>query len=395
MKLVTGEKGLDHVIRWVHISDVFTATNWVQGGELLFVTNPSIENNMSALLTLVSSISQKSLAGLVINSDIPVSAFPESIIELGNKLEFPIFVLPWKIKLVEVTQEVCTLILNDQVEEASTNHIIEEILFENFLEPKTIINRAKFYGYDLTTSHRVFIISMRNFDTYTQTKGASTQIQINELKNYFKKLLQKTLQAMDRKILIKIRNTCFVIICPVKNPTIENPTAIAEEILKIFESYAPSLNLLFGIGEHYPNLIDLKKSFKEAEFALAVAKKHKKGGPVCAYKDIGLFKLFLNIEDTNLLHRYVEETLGQLIQYDERYHTDFTHTLQVYLECNENISLVAETMFAHRSTIKYRLKRVEEILGFSLSSSQNRLNINIAFILSEFLHYVHSDGSLL
>jgi DNA-binding PucR family transcriptional regulator len=89
----------------------------------------------------------------------------------------------------------------------------------------------------------------------------------------------------------------------------------------------------------------------------------------------------------------VEDTLGALIQYDEKYHTDFTYTLQVYLECNENISLVAETMFAHRSTIKYRLKRIEEIIGFSLSQSQNRLNVNIAFILREFLHYVHSDGN--
>jgi len=45
----------------------------------------------------------------------------------------------------------------------------------------------------------------------------------------------------------------------------------------------------------------------------------------------------------------------------------------------------AERMFVHRSTLLYRLKKIEEILTIELSDSENRFNLKLALEIGKFL----------
>ncbi len=53
----------------------------------------------------------------------------------------------------------------------------------------------------------------------------------------------------------------------------------------------------------------------------------------------------------------------------------------VFLDSNFDIEKASEILFLHRNTISYRLKRIEEILGYNFHSLPARLNIYIALSL--------------
>lgn len=59
--------------------------------------------------------------------------------------------------------------------------------------------------------------------------------------------------------------------------------------------------------------------------------------------------------------------LEPLTRYDQVHGGDLVHTLQCYFEFGGNASRTAEALFLHRNGLLYRLNRVEELLGVSLS----------------------------
>ena len=71
--------------------------------------------------------------------------------------------------------------------------------------------------------------------------------------------------------------------------------------------------------------------------------------------------------------------------HDERYHTDFIHTLRTFLDCDRNAAKAAEKLHLHRSTFFYRMKKLEELLGVSLGDSKLLLLYELSFKIWDYL----------
>src|SRR5690606_19765947 len=66
--------------------------------------------------------------------------------------------------------------------------------------------------------------------------------------------------------------------------------------------------------------------------------------------------------------------------YDEQ-GADLFHTLEVYLDAGGNGVQTAELLMIHRSTLNYRLARIEEICAVKLSDPLVRTNLQVALKL--------------
>ncbi len=113
--LAAGAEGLSHVITWPYVAQTDTISDWVHGGELLFVTGIAHTENM--LPELLEECIRKKLAGLVILTGSEyISQLPPYIIHRADEARFPVFAMPWEIKLIDVTREITNLIVYDQLE---------------------------------------------------------------------------------------------------------------------------------------------------------------------------------------------------------------------------------------------------------------------------------------
>lgn len=72
-----------------------------------------------------------------------------------------------------------------------------------------------------------------------------------------------------------------------------------------------------------------------------------------------------------------------LRKYDEEHRTDFFRTLRVYLEQNMNISHTSDELIIHRSTLLYRLDRIQALTGMNLNAPRLRFILLYSYYLMD------------
>lgn len=127
IELVAGDEGLQRSIEWIYVAECFEnpleAIKWIKGGELVFISGVGIKENVDVLIQLIKGISYMEGVGLIINIGKYIDSIPEEVIKIANELKFPLFTLPWEVKLVEVSKEISNTIILSRVEENSLNQI--------------------------------------------------------------------------------------------------------------------------------------------------------------------------------------------------------------------------------------------------------------------------------
>jgi hypothetical protein len=91
------------------------------------------------------------------------------------------------------------------------------------------------------------------------------------------------------------------------------------------------------------------------------------------YDDLGIYALLYEKRDKDQLADFASRWLGPL-----QPHGELVHTLRVLLESG-GPSAAATALFVHISTLKYRLRKVESILGVDLSDPEVCFNLRLAF----------------
>lgn len=77
------------------------------------------------------------------------------------------------------------------------------------------------------------------------------------------------------------------------------------------------------------------------------------------------------------------DSLYELRKYDEENHTDLYHTLRVYLRLNRNVLQTSKELFIHRSTLMYRLARIDKITRVDLNDPKECLKLSISYYMLE------------
>jgi DNA-binding HxlR family transcriptional regulator len=67
-----------------------------------------------------------------------------------------------------------------------------------------------------------------------------------------------------------------------------------------------------------------------------------------------------------------QATIAPLAKYDEQYSTPLVETLSVYLECDASVGVAAARLYAHRHTVRYRLRRIRELTGLNVDVLADR-----------------------
>ena len=80
-----------------------------------------------------------------------------------------------------------------------------------------------------------------------------------------------------------------------------------------------------------------------------------------------------------------DEWILPIIEYDRQRKTELVH-LRTYFQCNMNALDSAKALFIHENTLRYRLSKVEEIIGKQLSSGETALNLWTALKLHMAMH---------
>lgn len=189
-----------------------------------------------------------------------------------------------------------------------------------------------------------------------------------------------------------------------------------------FEEKEDSLTLIINFRQEMPSFsseqikklfTSVQKDFQEFSFQYDIALSNETGrfhlpdagrqileiqrlirlfgshGNVLSYDDLGIYKIFMNGD--NLSH--LGDFIPQKFQEFSRDYPELSHTLATYLDAGQNLSETAKRLFLHAKTIHYRIKKIQELLDFDFTDSEQVLQAQISFRLFKLRNCSEGESS--
>lgn len=375
MKLIAGKAGIDQEVSWTHMVDSDTISAFLQGQELVFTTGLGLNDNLT-LLRLVKEVWRKKASGIVINIGPYISEVGKDVIDFANEKGFPVFEVPWKIRMAEIMRIICFAITKEQqntieVTAALNNAFLcpgQEELYVSSLMRKgyfadsayTVVNvRVEEDGNRVTGTRLEQIASTLNSHIRCNYNGILCCAQERQilmvLCDYSAEMCQEAVARIFQKLCSLAHRNEQIFVSVSKQ---------ADGIRKIYKSY--------GFGEKMADLLCTCQVPGETK---------TDAGKLLFYRNLGIYKVLLTLTDRDAVQEYLEDTVLPLYEYDEMNHTDLVKVLRCYLAHNCSVKDTAQELIVHRNTVNYKLGKAAEILGKNLSDFEIRFQLNLGFLL--------------
>jgi PucR C-terminal helix-turn-helix domain/GGDEF-like domain len=240
-------------------------------------------------------------------------------------------------------------------QEGARREFLSDLLYGTDASPDEVLGRAHAFGYDLSLNYVALVgVGPARHPRKEGAVAAAASSATN-------------LTNADPIVLQKADHTIALI-----------PAAQVVDLATMPEKLVADLDgsWYFGMGGPDPGLEGIRRAYLEAREALEIGLALGLHGPVYRFDDLLLYH-FLRVEPA-LLDRFVEQTLGALIDHDDRRKGELVKTIEAYFNCDGSVKMAGGVLFAHPHTVTYRLKQIERLTGWSLRNSEDKLRLQLA-----------------
>jgi len=155
---------------------------------------------------------------------------------------------------------------------------------------------------------------------------------------------------------------------------------LLSRLVKSMEDYKHLFTIAIGVAKTYRDIRDIKKLYEESKLAALFS-----NNDIVFYDSLDTIKLLYPLKEDNEIQNYYEKTIKALEKYDANSNTNLMKTLEYYFKYNFKKTLVAEKLFIHVETLRYRLNRIEEITGYSLDDSEGIFALQMGLKLKKLI----------
>lgn len=154
-------------------------------------------------------------------------------------------------------------------------------------------------------------------------------------------------------------------------------TAVAREVREHVagESGRPAGSWWIGLGTVRDTVEDAHASYSESRRAAVIARAVDSQDPLANYAQVGVYGLLTQLPGEQLSDS-VHSGLRRLLAGGESGEL-LLGTLEMYLDSAGDVKVTAEKLSVHRTTLYYRLGRIEEIAQVDLNNGNDRLVLHL------------------
>jgi DNA-binding PucR family transcriptional regulator len=147
--------------------------------------------------------------------------------------------------------------------------------------------------------------------------------------------------------------------------------------LRTLEPGLRSTRVLVGISSPAGHT-GLRGAAEEASHARRLGERRTGRTCVVAGEEIALHQLLLAGMPEELRRSLRRRHLGPVLDYDAEHGSDLVGTLRVFLDCSGSWTTAAARLHVHVNTLRYRVGRVQDLLGVDLSDFTDRVDLYLA-----------------
>jgi PucR family transcriptional regulator, proline-responsive transcriptional activator len=160
---------------------------------------------------------------------------------------------------------------------------------------------------------------------------------------------------------------------------------LTDEKLRLLEDILEDKKMNAIYSDGFSDLLELPQHYKRIKKAQQTAIQLGKTDILLSYTSMKFYQILEDFPDKQQLIAYCHPAILKLLEYDKQNHTDYYQTLQTYLFNNQNLNQTAELLFVHRNTMKYRLKKINELTGITLKNGMPIFQLAYSFMILNYL----------
>lgn len=367
MRLICGEENMNNLVNWVHMLEDPETSRFLHGQELIFSTGIG-HDNTDWFLEFTKGLVEYQASGLVLNIGPYIKKVPDELINYCKEVKFPLFTIPWKTRIVDITNDFCRKIIKAEENEITVAGAFRDAIFfpDKVSQYQPVLERKEF---DILEDYSIVALTIDGAKEKFPEFDKKLRLQLTKI----------LLEYSDRFNIFRQDKYFIIVLQNFPMDIVEGAVGRLTEIQRLKDK---TYRIKVGIGSIGKGVSSLARSYKRATAVLQLAEKQDK--TYMAYDDIGFYQLLMEVEDTNVLKKFYRDVLGSLVDYDEKHQTDYMVTLNSYLNNNCSVQEVARETYVHRNTVNYKIKKVKEILKCDLTY-QDGLKLILAFHIKELL----------
>jgi DNA-binding PucR family transcriptional regulator len=388
LTLVSGEESAQAHVRWVHSTELPDPTRWLKGGELLLTTGIQLEGP-KAQRELIERLADHEIAGLGFGTGFTHKKLPAALLRAARKRSFPLFEVPYELPFIAITERAFAQLVNERYEMLQRS-MVGDVLAEaltGHLYPEELQARLRPFG----IGEQVAVLA---FATPDPTAAAA--------------LVERILEREGVHNLVAIRGALLCAVIDADGLSDgsggpkggrngdekgdrkaagkddgDDPIALARMIRG---ELAERFGEVAAAASRAAPTHSLRLSFHEARCALESVRLQNSDAPrgggdapeVASYRDLGAFQLLLSLQDDDALISYCRGVLGPVEQGEGEYGDELLRSLDVFIEHNGHWEKAASALYCHRHTLRYRIRRVEQLTGRDFSNARDRIEFWLA-----------------
>ena len=162
-------------------------------------------------------------------------------------------------------------------------------------------------------------------------------------------------------------------------PPASSLAARLRDAQQVLEADRSRLRLSVGISAPAAGAAALSGALHEAGSARRLAVlRGQTALSVATSDEVASHELLLATVSGSVLRSFRERMLGPLLAYDQRHKAELLPTLREFLACSGSWNACAARMYVHVNTVRYRIRRIEELTGRDLSSLDDQVDFFLA-----------------
>lgn len=298
-----------------------------------------------------------------------------------------------------VTQEAITLLqglaevivyqhfLLDKIQSAERVRadFIRHALTAASVDSSDIYRQADILQLNLRSPQAVILIHLDGFErdvrsNHSRLSTEEQQLQLDAAAETINKHLRDQLKAPQENLVAYLGEDIFVLLKGISgdSPTTLNTIRFMSERAEFTQAALKKLKLghpaTLGVGQYYPDLGGLRKSYQDAKLALEVGSKVWGLDNSYHIKHVGMFITLANTSQDRKAE-LAHQILSPLLRDDQLF-----KTVQIFLASGLNLTDAAERLHIHRNTLIYRLDKTKKLINLDPRHFDDALQIKLGLM---------------
>lgn len=197
---------------------------------------------------------------------------------------------------------------------------------------------------------------------------------------------ESMVQATDSGAATGTLGTTLVAVCAADHVT----EALAGKLITRLSQYC-SVQVSIGISEEISVPAALNSGWLHGQTAAELAQRVDETPHIRRYETLGLLRLVDAVSDKSEIDHFLQANLGSVFTLPKRDREEMLSTLRGLVKNQFNIAETARAMHFHYNTVRYRVHKLEQLLGNFTENSQLSTNVCVALDILPLRPQVYSD----